>query len=268
MSRIYNFCNNCGKMGHAFHQCKHPITSTGIIAFRKSKNSSKLEYLMICRKDTLGFVDFMRGKYPIHCKRYLMNIINEMTLTEKKKLLTSTFNILWNELWGSNIGIQYRGEEKISKAKFNILKNEGVIYGSNKYTLQSLIEESTTQWTEPEWGFPKGRRNYQEKDLHCALREFEEETGYPKTSLKIIQNLNPFEEIFTGSNYKSYKHRYYIAYMDAINTKLKPYQQTEVSKVEWQEYDKVLSSIRPYNIEKQIIIKNINKLLNTNKLYQ
>ena len=140
--------------------------------------------------------------------------------------------------------------------------------GSKTYTLKSLINESNTKWNEPEWGFPKGRRNYQEKDLHCALREFEEETGYPKTSLKIIQNLNPFEEIFTGSNYKSYKHRYYIAYMDSNNIQSKPYQKTEVSKVEWQEYDKVLNYIRPYNIEKQNIIKNINKLLNSNKLYQ
>ncbi len=268
MSKVYNFCNNCGKMGHAFHQCKHPITSTGIIAFRKSKNSSKLEYLMICRKDTLGFVDFMRGKYPIHCKRYLMNIINEMTVKEKQKLLDNNFNTLWKELWGGNIGIQYRGEEKISKDKFNILKYDSIVCGSEKYTLKSLIEESTTRWNEPEWGFPKGRRNYQEKDLHCALREFEEETGYPKTSLKIIQNLNPFEEIFTGSNYKSYKHRYYIAYIDSRDIEAKQYQTTEVSKVEWQDYEMVLKSIRPYNIEKQHIIKNINKLLNSNKLYQ
>ena len=36
----YMFCNNCGKQGHLYHQCKHPITSNGIIAFRR-KNSGK-----------------------------------------------------------------------------------------------------------------------------------------------------------------------------------------------------------------------------------
>ena len=66
---------------------------------------------------------------------------------------------------------------------------------------------NTIHWDEPEWGFPKGRRNYKEKDLECALREFEEETGIQKSSLTIIKNLNPFEEIFTGSNLKSYKHK-------------------------------------------------------------
>ena len=28
------FCNNCGKIGHSFHQCKLPITSNGVIVFR------------------------------------------------------------------------------------------------------------------------------------------------------------------------------------------------------------------------------------------
>ena len=54
----YNFCNNCGKSGHLYHQCKIPITSIGIIVFRPS--SSGIQYLMIRRKDSLGYVDFMR----------------------------------------------------------------------------------------------------------------------------------------------------------------------------------------------------------------
>jgi hypothetical protein len=33
-----------------------------------------------------------------------------------------------------------------------------------KYTLNELIDASDPGWDEPEWGFPKGRRNPQEKD--------------------------------------------------------------------------------------------------------
>ena len=36
---------------------------------------------MIRRKDSLGYVDFMRGKYPLFNQRYLLNIINEMTIS-------------------------------------------------------------------------------------------------------------------------------------------------------------------------------------------
>ena len=77
--RKYMFCNNCGKQGHLFHRCKKPISSIGIIAFRKSKRyDKKFEYLMICRKDSLGYVDFMRGKYPLHSEFYIQNIIDEI----------------------------------------------------------------------------------------------------------------------------------------------------------------------------------------------
>ena len=89
MSNSYNFCNNCGKTGHAFHQCRFPITSIGIIPFKNT--ASGIKYLMIRRKDTLGYVDFMRGKYPIYNYKYLCNIINEMTENEKNKLKTNTF---------------------------------------------------------------------------------------------------------------------------------------------------------------------------------
>ena len=64
-----NYCNNCGKNGHLYHQCKLPITSIGIVAFRMKNNNP--EFLMIRRKDTLGHVDFMRGKYSVNNKDYL-----------------------------------------------------------------------------------------------------------------------------------------------------------------------------------------------------
>ena len=111
------FCNNCGKLGHLFHQCKNPITSIGIIIYNND-DITNIKYLMIRRKDSLGYVDFMRGKYPLLNKRYLLNIINEMTNEEKYKLKTYDFNYLWNQLWGDYIGNQYKNEEKISREKF------------------------------------------------------------------------------------------------------------------------------------------------------
>ena len=81
----YNFCNNCGKLGHLFHQCKMPITSIGIIAFRIN-NENQIEYLLIRRKDSLGFVDFLRGKYFPNNKEYIISLLNKMTLNEKEFL--------------------------------------------------------------------------------------------------------------------------------------------------------------------------------------
>jgi 8-oxo-dGTP pyrophosphatase MutT (NUDIX family) len=259
----YNFCNNCGKHGHLFHQCKNPITSIGIIVFN---NKDELNYLMIRRKDSLGYVDFMRGKYPLFNKRYLLNIINEMTISEKNKLLTLEFDVLWKELWGDFVGIQYRGEEKISKEKFNSLK-AGITLSNEEYNLESLINQCEYKWLEPEWGFPKGRRNYQEKDLTCALREFEEETGCIKNSIKLVQNILPIEELFTGSNYKSYKHKYYIAYMEKNDKPFINFQKSEVSKVEWFSYKECLNHIRPYNLERIDTLKRAEYILTHYKFF-
>ena len=49
MSRAYIFCNNCGDSGHAFHQCKKPITSMGTIVYRYDENIKQFKYLLICR---------------------------------------------------------------------------------------------------------------------------------------------------------------------------------------------------------------------------
>tara|TARA_Y100000588_G_C14125658_1_gene869278 strand:+ start:352 stop:1149 length:798 start_codon:yes stop_codon:yes gene_type:complete len=257
----YMFCNNCGKQGHLYHRCKKPISSIGIIAFRKSKTNNKYEYLMICRKDSLGFVDFMRGKYPLFNKFYIQNIINEMTNKEKHDLLTNDFKTLWENLWGSFVGCQYRGEEKNSSEKFIKIKES-----TNDISLRKLIENSPTNWITPEWGFPKGRRNYQENDLTCALREFQEETGYSKSQLNVIHNLMPFEEIFTGSNMKSYKHKYFIAYMNQKYESVQDFQFSEVSQVKWFTLEKCLEVIRPYNLEKKELIKNIDRVLHKYRL--
>lgn len=262
--KTYSFCNNCGKSGHAFHQCKNPITSMGIITFRQKEGN--IEYLLICRKDSLGYVDFLRGRYELENKGYLMNIINIMTNSEKQNLLTKSFSELWKDLWGDFIGIQYRGEERLSENKFEALK-KGIVVGDNKYCLNDLISESNTDWTDPEWGFPKGRRNFQEKDFDCALREFSEETGYNCEDVNIVSNILPYEENFTGSNFKSYKHKYYVGKIKSDSIHKTGFQTTEVSKLSWISYDNAVKLIRPYNLERLRIFKIVNSVLQQYRLY-
>jgi 8-oxo-dGTP pyrophosphatase MutT (NUDIX family) len=166
-------------------------------------------------------------------------------------------------MWGeTHLTTQYKGEELSSQKKFETLKN-----GTTDITLDKLIENVTTCWNETEWEFPKGRRNFQEKDIDCALREFEEETGLSKKDITVIENLMPFEEIFLGSNHKSYKHKYFLAYTDKTDDILQNYQKTEVSKLEWKTLDECLTSIRPYHLEKKQLIININKVLQEYRLY-
>jgi 8-oxo-dGTP pyrophosphatase MutT (NUDIX family) len=304
-----NICNNCGKQGHLFHQCKLPITSYGIILYRKIKD--KYEYLMIRRKDSFGYIGFLRGKYIQHNAEQLQNMFDEMSVIEKDNIRNHNFETLWKQMWGETyVSSQYKSEENISQKKFDILRHGIVIKANlsepfncfkkgsdesiNKdrekiekekeepldndsvskdqfISLETLINKSTTTWKETEWEFPKGRRNYQEKDLDCAIREFEEETGISKYNIKIIENIMPFEEIFIGSNHKSYKHKYFLATMCDQEEKnkytLNNYQKTEVSQIKWKTLEECLESIRPYNLEKKQLILNINTVLQEYTIY-
>jgi ADP-ribose pyrophosphatase YjhB (NUDIX family) len=555
--KYFDVCNNCGKQGHTFKQCKNPITSFGVIVFRINPLQQR-EYLMIRRKDTLGYIDFMRGKYSASNQKYIFNMIEQMTIQEKYKLKKYTFDELWHDLWieeqsllstedeiaddvstpsslptslrnsssvryvdrsteedrrtrnvaenevqaemqsklnvathipqcplrghkvacearrpkdddasttfpasspnatvlrtstlgsSAKLGVQrnmeasdfdqrasstdcsynqynlctedakpyvrstegfgmdagnvvetsdhsvyelcseaersnstiyqtYKQEEMNSRDKFiylttkyikdiphqsNLLpylqkisckntsrvRSEGseaanrnaseaevsVSYSEGRrrspdeyayeqrfsgvashsttktpadiwesredkgaisilhYLIELSIQNSYSEgceaaelslpeasessytdktvddssrdehsniWVEPEWGFPKGRRNFQEKDYDCALREMTEETGYPLYLMKNMKNILPFDEIFLGSNYKSYKHRYYLMYMDYEDSLITDrYDKSEVSMMRWKTYEECLLSIRPYNLEKKRLIKNI-----------
>ena len=199
MNKSVNVCNNCKKSNHLFNQCKLPITSYGIILCKKI--NKKLYFLMIRRKDSYGYIDLIRGKYSLNNIYQIKNIVDEMSIFEKEKILKNDhFNILWNNLWDNEIKLQYINEEKTALKKFEIIKNginnDKNIFLDEKISIDEIINESATKWTETEWEFPKGRRNNKEKELDCALREFEEETGINKNKITVIKNILPFEETF------------------------------------------------------------------------
>ena len=261
----HSYCNNCEKTGHTFSNCRKPLVSHGIITYRIN-SENQLEYLLVCRKHTFGYIDFLRGKYSINNKSHIMHMMNEMTEKEKLAIRNKSFIENWLELWGSQKNTYFINEKIFANEKFNQL-TKGVVVSNEKYTIQSLLNECTQNWETPEWGFPKGRRNYQENDLTCGLREFEEETGHDRGKISVIKNLVPFEETFVGSNLKSYKHVYFLGLMNVIDkNENEMYQKSEVSEMKWFSLEECVDKIRDYNVEKIDMITKINKLLKKYKL--
>jgi 8-oxo-dGTP pyrophosphatase MutT (NUDIX family) len=248
-----NKCNNCGKSYHIYKHCKSPITSIGIININEKK-----QYLMICRKKTLGYVDFIKGKYALNDLQHINNLIDEMTMEEKRCILETPFLELWEDLWGIKVKLNACVEESTACEKFNKLRQGYQL--DTRILLSDLVKNSSTSWTEPEWGFPKGRKNNYESDIMCAYREYEEETGYCRRDLNLIKNILPYEEIFTGSNYKSYKHKYFIARSDNSSQKHE-YQENEVSDLQWFTYEEAMSKIRDYNVERKEVLTMIHSML-------
>jgi len=276
-------CSNCNKLGHYFRECKEPVTSYGIIAYRVKQpetsiepavlnsignpntlnglDGKQIEFLLIQRKDTLGYVEFMRGKYNIANVDYVQSLFNQMTVIEIQRLETMDFESLWNALWSNQISRQYKQEYENALAKYNSL---GTDENTGK-TLVQYLADATRTWVTPEWGFPKGRRGNRESEISCALREFGEETGLDETQCVLVKNLLPLEENFLGGNRIYYRHRYFLAYCRQI-TEVKidesnAIMNREISDIGWFPYEQAMALIRPYNIEKRQILSVANEIL-------
>lgn len=272
-ARRLDFCNNCGNSGHSYKSCKAPITSFGVVMYRTNPlKHHRREYLMIRRKDTLGFIDFMRGKYNVREQYYITNMIKQMTLKEQYDILKHDFDTLWSRIWGTGKQTQKamclapkfaRDEELNARGKYMFLKETGALH-----TMIHDCMSKCLYWEEPEWGFPKGRRNFHEHDFDCAMREMHEETGFAASDLHNIRNLAPFEEIFTGSNYKSYRHSYYLMYMTyETSFDTHRFDKGEVSAMKWVSFDEAMLLIRPYNVEKKNVLEQIERVLSTYKVF-
>ena len=64
-----------------------------------------------------------------------------------------------------------------------------------------------------------------------------------------------------------YKNKYFIAFIDDEKNDLTHFQVAEVSKMEWCNIDACLDKIRPYNLEKKQLIRNVHTVLETYGLY-
>ena len=56
-----------------------------------------------------------------------------------------------------------------------------------------------------------------------------------------------------------------MSYVTTINTD--NFQKSEVSKMEWKTFDECLLCIRPYNLEKIDVLRNINDIINNHMLF-
>ena len=265
-------CTNCGLSGHVFRNCLSPVTSYGLIAIRYmndiisnslfskantiSNGNDSIQFLLIQRKDSLSFVEFIRGKYNPYEEEYLGRLLRGMTQKEQDAILSKSFDELWQSVWGESSNVKsHKNDYDSSEKKFIIIKDR----------INELISTNKSKWVEPEWGFPKGRRNPHETDLNCAIREFQEETGLHRQDFTIIQNTYPISETFFGSNQVHYCHKYYIAICNKnVEVEMNMdnlHMAREIGAIQWCSLDDAISKIRPDNVEKREILLKAGKIM-------
>ena len=274
-----NICSNCGIQGHHYKQCMEPVTSYGIIAFRITDDihtmltrasmlpQKNIEFLLVQRRDSIGFIELLRAKYKLTDIAYIRQQIAGMTPQERQFLLDKSFDELWVGLWGKPTlpeNRQYKQEYELAKQKFEVLKT-GFDHNSTKVTLEWLIQSTPVLYDSPEWGFPKGRRNTFETNYKCAVREFCEETGLETADVKIFENIEPICETFYGNNNIHYSHVYYVGHVrNSLKLEVKrddPMMTREIGDIGWFTLDAALAKIRPSNSEKREALLRISKML-------
>jgi 8-oxo-dGTP pyrophosphatase MutT (NUDIX family) len=265
------YCNNCGKYGHYFRECKSPITSYGIICikitpfpleYNQKLLPSNIKFLTVRRRNTLSYVEFIRGKYTYSDIEFLRILFSRMTIHERNLIKTEPFNVLWETLW---INDQFK---ELNKTEYNRASKKyddlikGVIINSKFTTINILLETTSSKYKETEWNFPKGRRNCYENDIESAEREFQEETNLTVNDYELCVDIPPFIQQHIGSNNVSYKTVYYLALcltdksvkIDETNQ----YQLGEISKIGWYSYNKLKNNmLRDYSTHKVSCLTNV-----------
>jgi 8-oxo-dGTP pyrophosphatase MutT (NUDIX family) len=280
------FCFNCNKFGHTNKECTSPVVSIGMILiyvdniikdkiFNNIKNinfindinefnykrinnikkinfyKDKIKFLIIEKKHSLNYIEFLRGKYEKNDKQKLIKMFKLMSNNEIEMVKSKSFLELWNNLWKKTAKKKiYQKEFNDSKQKFEYLVKNNIL--DELLTIKS-------QYNTPEWELPKGRKNINEKNIECAIREINEETNIDSNLYHILNITDSFQDIFFGTNNILYKHIYYLSiFNNNINLVLTDFKSNkEVNSIKLVTIDELKNYIRNYNTSKIELLNNI-----------
>lgn len=271
----------------------YPITSYGIILYRKLTPPSHPQLLYIWPKYSVNYLSFLKGDYINSDEKVNVNMLQSMVSRmsmDEQKLLSHTTNFeelckkahLYSSYRNTNFikaqkhyyklvrGITfpftYQNQNLSECRKVN---HDGTLTPIKILNLSTLILRNKSDYRDIELGFPKGRKNSGgESDIECALREFEEETQISRDSITLEKDEDSgefirFEENYRGSDNKLYKSIFYVARENnpISNQIIRPIRNDEVEMTQWMNMEEALVHIRPYHMEKKKIIETLNRKL-------
>lgn len=204
---------------------------------------NKYEILIVKKRISYAFADFVLGKYNRHDNENLRYLFSRMTNDEKIEILKNDFESLYYKLnlqkppkiypidmyapayLIDDINQYYELKNYLRKKNYfdNLMADKDV---------RSLIKNSLSSGVIYE--IPKGRQIKNEMPLDSAVREFQEETKIKKDSYNIISD-KTITYSFISDNTK-YVINYYVAYTDCqniIKLNFNSEQISEIDEIKW-----------------------------------
>lgn len=227
--------------------------SYGVILIKLDKYEKKI--LMINRKNSLCYIDFMRGKYKMNNLDYVNKLISRMSNSEIINIKTNNFDNLWKSLW--NIQDD------------NYKNKKEYIISHNKFLKIKPFLNYNVGFSDSEWEIPKGKRKKHETNKDAACRELEEETNIKSDDYKIIENIVPLIEKFKGEDNNNYTNIYYFGICNNDSNiffnKDNIDQINEIKDLGFLSEEDAINKIRDYSFsKKKIILDTFEFINNTN----
>lgn len=242
-------------------------------AVSRAKEKYCIEYLLVRRKDSLNYVEFIRGKYDLDDLKFLYQVFSEISIDERNRIREKSFSELWKRLWKNETVPQIPSASNsfsspdyfMAEQRFHHLKSGYVTGTDQSISIEILLNGTSSKYSSPEWGFPKGKRNRRESDFDCARRELFEETRCSAEHYVILPQLNCVSETFKGSNNVFYKHLYFVACHKSDKSidlhMTDPDQLAEIGDIGWFTADQVLRLFRPYDVERKTLLMRLDNVL-------
>ncbi len=185
--------------------------SVGVILCRKNQKTGRLEALLVRKRFTYSYAEFIHGRYVpskareknTNALRDVATLLNNMTREELLDVWSLNFAQMWYRAWlfGGNRDLY---NKKAAKFQTMFMRDDG---GA---ALRRMVTQARANG-EVLWEAPKGRRLHtREGDVFCAVRELREETGVDKNEYRILPGVK------RRVNYVSVGVRYTCVYYIAL----------------------------------------------------
>lgn len=224
-------CKRSDRAGGTVYRGMYPVTSFGVCVRREVGGEAR--YLVVQRRDSMAYAEFVRGRYDIEDEEYVMKLVDGMTVAERGQLRSAAGQSGGGDmLWGGSAPRCGRNAYRAGRRSFDALM------ATRPGAVMRYID-NTAGRDAPEWGLPKGRKAFcSESGIECALRELREETGIDGGQLALLGNGAVRE--FVGGNRLFYRHVFYNADLVDQDATLR-LDSGEISDARWLTVDEIES---------------------------
>ena len=222
----------------------------------------ELKILLVQRKFSLSFQEFILGKYKLYDFQRIEKMFKTMTISEKELIKDKSFNELWNSIW--SFSDEMNKIEAIQKKKEISNNRYTVLYDSDTFSNLNYLTNTESIFDEPEYTFPKGRKNSGESSFAAAVREVKEETELELGQDYVhLTNIKPLSERYIGNDSHLYRNTYFIGLIisDKNVFSNNEYQKTEVGKIDLFNVCECLKLMRCNARRKERILSQLIQLL-------